>query len=51
LQAVLEGWERRELYAQVWTELHQAGLRAPPPEVCRQQLRQHHQYEKEERNP
>jgi hypothetical protein len=50
LQAVLQAWERRELYAQVWIELHQSGLRAPPPEVCRQQLRQHTQNENKERH-
>ena len=40
LQAVLEAWTRGDAYAQVWTTLHEAGLMAPPPEVCRQQLRQ-----------
>lgn len=40
LQAVLEAWKHSDLYAQVWLALDAVGLRAPPPEVCRQQLRQ-----------
>ena len=40
LQAVLESWQRGDLYAQVWTMLAEAGLMAPPPEVCRTQMRQ-----------
>jgi hypothetical protein len=40
LRTVLEAWRRADLYALVWLELHRAGLQAPPPEACREQLRQ-----------
>lgn len=40
LQAVLDAWARGDLYAHVWLVLHEEGLQAPPPEVCRQQLQQ-----------
>lgn len=40
LQAVLEAWSRGDLYPQLWVALDQSGLRAPAPEICRQQLRQ-----------
>jgi Fe-S-cluster containining protein len=39
LQAVLQAWEARDLYAQVWVTLAGNGLVAPPPEVARQELR------------
>jgi hypothetical protein len=39
LQAVQEAWTAGSLYAQVWTALDRAGLRAPAPEVCRQKMR------------
>jgi hypothetical protein len=41
LQAVLDAWRHGDLYAQVWQVLYDAGLRAQPPEQCRQQLQQH----------
>jgi hypothetical protein len=40
LHAVLEAWHRGDLYAQIWIELHDVGLWAPAPEICRQQLQQ-----------
>jgi Fe-S-cluster containining protein len=40
LQAVLEDWQRGGVYAQVWAMLVEAGRVAPPPEVCRAQMRQ-----------
>jgi len=40
LQAVREAWIHGGLYAQLWLALHNEGRRAPPPEVCREQLRQ-----------
>ena len=40
LQAVLQAWQRCDLYAQVWVALHEAGLVAPAPEVARRRLRQ-----------
>jgi Fe-S-cluster containining protein len=40
LEAVLEAWNRGDLYAQLWTLLAQVGLRAPAPEIGRQRLRQ-----------
>lgn len=39
LQVVLEAWQNGDLYAQVWTGLAEAGLVAPSPEVCREQMR------------
>lgn len=38
LQAIMQAWAGGELYAQVWLALDQAGLVAPAPEVCRQQM-------------
>jgi len=38
LRAVLEAWQNGDVYAQVWTMLAEAGLVAPPPEVCRVQM-------------
>lgn len=40
LQDVLEAWVQGNVYARIWMALHEAGRVAPPPEVCRQQLRQ-----------
>ncbi len=40
LEAVLEAWAGGGLYAQVWIALDHAGLHAPSPETCRQQMRQ-----------
>ncbi|MBL8792406.1 MAG: hypothetical protein JNM56_00730 [Planctomycetia bacterium] len=40
LQAVLEAWQNGDAYSQVWTMLAEAGLTAPPPEVCRAQMQQ-----------
>jgi hypothetical protein len=40
LQAVLEAWQSGGTYAQVWAMLAEAGLTAPPPEVCRAQMQQ-----------
>jgi len=40
LQAILEAWRSGSLYGQVWLVLQEAGLQAPPPEVCRRQFRQ-----------
>lgn len=40
LRAVLDAWRRGDLYAQVWIALADAGLQAPAPESCREQLRQ-----------
>ncbi|MBL8794138.1 MAG: hypothetical protein JNM56_09550 [Planctomycetia bacterium] len=40
LQSVLEAWQNGDAYAQVWTMLVEAGQVAPPPEVCRTQMRQ-----------
>lgn len=39
LQAVLEAWQNGDAYSQVWTMLAEAGLVAPPPEVCRENMR------------
>ncbi|MBL8794108.1 MAG: hypothetical protein JNM56_09390 [Planctomycetia bacterium] len=39
LQAVLEAWQSGDTYAQVWAMLAEAGRVAPPPEVCRAQMR------------
>lgn len=38
LQAVMAAWSTGDLYAQVWMTLDRAGLRAPAPEGCRQNL-------------
>jgi len=38
LQAVLEAWDTRDLYSQVWVALADDGFMAPAPEVARQQL-------------
>jgi Fe-S-cluster containining protein len=46
LRAVLEAWQRGDTYAQVWYVLHEEGLEAPPPEVCRKRLRQAQDQEK-----
>lgn len=40
LRAVQEAWVREGLYARIWLDLALLGLRAPPPELCRQQLQQ-----------
>jgi hypothetical protein len=49
LQALLEAWARLDLYAQAWLALDEAGLRAVPPEVSRQQLCQAQENEKSSR--
>jgi hypothetical protein len=38
LRALLDAWTRGATYARVWASLHEAGLRAPPPEESRRHL-------------
>lgn len=40
LRTIMEAWSNFDLYAHVWLMLDQAGLRAPAPEICRQNLQQ-----------
>jgi hypothetical protein len=43
LHAVLAAWCLGGVYAKVWLDLYDTGLRAPAPEVCRKQLREDRQ--------
>jgi hypothetical protein len=38
LMSILEAWKKNDIYAQVWTALHEAGKNSPSPEENRKLL-------------